>query len=150
MYKKVFQLHSELLKALANPKRLEVVHLLRGHRLTVSDMERMLGIRQANLSQHLMLLRKFGVVRAERRGKAIYYRLAHQNFMRASDALREVLLARLGGQAPSAAASLKVVSDPICGMRLTPASAVATMRRGTTSYYFCGAGCQRQFIAKSH
>ncbi|KKT20898.1 MAG: hypothetical protein UW06_C0051G0006, partial [Parcubacteria group bacterium GW2011_GWE1_43_8] len=40
MYQIVFKRHAELMKALANPKRLEVVHLLRQGQLAVSEMER--------------------------------------------------------------------------------------------------------------
>ena len=146
MYKVVFRQHAQLLKALANPKRLEVVYLLRQGKLTVSDMERMLGIRQANLSQHLMSLRRSGVVAAERRGKEMHYRLAHRNFALASDLLRTVLMERLGGSAARAAGHLKVVTDPVCGMRLTPASASRSLKRLGHTYYFCGAGCEREFV----
>lgn len=149
MFQKVFRQHAQLLKALANPKRLEVVHLLRQGRLTVSDMERMLGIQQANLSQHLMVLRRLGVVAAERNGKEQYYRLAHQNFAKASDLLRAVLMERLGGRAAGAAKQLTVVTDPVCGMRLTPGSASRHLERGGRSYYFCGAGCEREFKHRS-
>jgi ArsR family transcriptional regulator len=145
MYQKVFRQHAELLKALANPKRLEVVQLLKQGSLTVSDMERMLGLAQANLSQHLMVLRRLGVVRAERRGKEKYYHLAHQNFAKASDLLRGVLMERLGGRATAAVKALKVVTDPMCGMHLTPASAAATLNRSGATYYFCGSGCARGF-----
>lgn len=144
----MFKQHAELLKALANAKRLEVVHVLRENRLTVRDMERMLGLRQANLSQHLMVLRRLGVVRAERSGKEMYYRLSHPNFMRASDAIREVLLRRLGGSATRAASLLTVVKDPICGMRLTCASAAGEVKLAGRAYYFCGAGCKREFTLR--
>ncbi|MDP3985849.1 MAG: metalloregulator ArsR/SmtB family transcription factor [Candidatus Veblenbacteria bacterium] len=150
MYQVVFRKHAGLLKALANSKRLEVIHLLRQGRLTVSDMERMLGLRQANLSQHLMVLRKFGVVRAERNGKAMYYRLAHPNFMRASDAIREVLIQNMGGAAARATALLTVVKDPMCGMRLTPVSAAGHVKVGKRTYYFCGTGCAREFKNHQH
>jgi DNA-binding transcriptional ArsR family regulator/YHS domain-containing protein len=145
MYQKVFRQHAQLLKALANPKRLEVVHLLRQGKLTVSDMERMLDLPQANLSQHLIVLRRFCVVAATRRGKEMFYRLAHPNFAGASDLLRTVLLERLGGAAAQAAKQLKVVVDPICGMRLTPASAAGSVVRGGKAYYFCGSGCKNLF-----
>ncbi|HBH16745.1 MAG TPA: hypothetical protein DDW92_00550 [Candidatus Veblenbacteria bacterium] len=133
------------MKALANPKRLEVVHLLRQGQLAVSEMERMLGLRQANLSQHLMVLRRIGVVNTERRGKEIYYSLTHPNFARASELMRVVLMQRLGGQAAKAANQLTVVTDPVCGMRLTPARAAHSYRFHARQYYFCGTGCAKEF-----
>ncbi|KKT13124.1 MAG: Transcriptional regulator, ArsR family [Parcubacteria group bacterium GW2011_GWA1_43_27] len=62
MFNKVLRQHAELLKVLANPKRLEVLYLLRQGELTVSDIELATGMRQANLSQHLMVLRNAGIV----------------------------------------------------------------------------------------
>lgn len=145
MYQTVFKRHAELLKALANPKRLEVVQLLRQAPLTVSNMERMLGLRQANLSQHLMVLRRISVVVAKRKGKEIYYRLAHDNFAKASDLIRTVLIQRLGRRAVRAAKSLQVVTDPVCGMKLIPAIAASYYRKGRRNYFFCGAGCAKEF-----
>jgi len=145
MYKKVFIKHAQLLKALANPKRLEVIQLLRQGKLQVSEMERMLDLPQANLSQHLMILRRWGVVRAQRKGKEMYYSLTHRNFAQASDLLREVLIERLGGRVAVAARALDVVVDPVCQMRLTPRSAAGSLKRGNKTYYFCGSGCERSF-----
>lgn len=145
MFQKVFRQQAELLKALANPKRLEVIHLLQQGELCVGDMERMLGIRQANLSQHLMVLRRIGVVCASRRGKEVSYSLAHQNFSKASNLIREVLIQKLGGIARRAANALTVVTDPVCGMKLTPALAARSLVRSGKTRYFCGAGCAREF-----
>lgn len=145
MYQTVFKRHAELMKALANPKRLEVVHLLKQGQLTVSDMERMLGLRQANLSQHLMVLRRINVVAAKRHGKEIYYSLTHPNFARASELMRVVLMQRLGGQAAKAVRQLTVVVDPVCGMRLTSVAAARSYSMRGRRYYFCGAGCAREF-----
>jgi ArsR family transcriptional regulator len=150
MYQAIFKRHAELMKALANAKRLEVVHLLRQGKLTVSEMVKMLGLRQANLSQQLMVLRKIGVVAAQRRGKEIYYSLTHVNFARASDLLRIILLHRLGGQAAKAARQLKVVTDPVCGMKLTLAAAARHYRVRRRNYYFCGAGCANEFKKQHH
>ncbi len=94
MYHQVFKLHSDLLKALSHPKRLEIVHLLRDQELSVSQIQTMLDLPQANLSQHLMVLREVQVVEFRREGKEIYYQLTHKNFIKASDLLREVLIDR--------------------------------------------------------
>ena len=145
MYTKVFQQHAKLLKALSNPKRLEILQLLRKASLRVGEMGKMLGLPQANLSQHLMVLRRFGVVGTERKGKEIYYHIAHKNFTSAIDLMRGVLFERFGEQTMKAAEQLSVVTDPVCGMRLTPASAAVSVKQNHRSYYFCGAGCKRSF-----
>ena len=92
MYQQVFELHSNLHKAMAHPKRLEIIHLLREKTLTVTEIQSMLDLPQANLSQHLQILRTSGVLNNRKIGKQIYYRLAHENFIKASDLLRDVLV----------------------------------------------------------
>ena len=94
MYYEVFQLHADLLKALSHPKRLEIIHLLRDQELSVNAMQEMLDLPQGNLSQHLMVLREAEVVKTRRNGKQIYYKVAHKNFIKASDAIREILIER--------------------------------------------------------
>jgi len=48
--RKALKAEAHYFRILANPKRLQVIHLLQRGRLTVSDMERMTGMRQSNLS----------------------------------------------------------------------------------------------------
>ena len=71
---------AELLKALAHPVRLQIVHglLTRGCR-NVRCIEAQTGMSQSSFSQHLQRLRTAGVVMAERSGNEVHYRAAsHQ------------------------------------------------------------------------
>lgn len=64
-----------LLKALANESRLAILcELLDGERC-VNELERVVGISQSALSQHLALLRKDRLVQTRREGKTICYSL---------------------------------------------------------------------------
>ena len=67
---------AELLKALAHPLRLEIVHGLMccGCR-NVGCMVSHTGHSQSCVSQHLARLKAAGVVRAERSGNEVYYAL---------------------------------------------------------------------------
>ena len=85
---KVFVIRAHHFRLLANPKRLQVIHLLSKGKFTVSDIERAIGIRQSNLSQHLMILRRAGVVSAERKGRKIYYHLTRPAIFRRHASLR--------------------------------------------------------------
>ena len=68
---------SQLLKALANPVRLRIVHgLLREGCHNVTCMERGLDASQSCISQHLQKLRAAGVVTADRQGNEVYYRVS--------------------------------------------------------------------------
>lgn len=72
-----YERQAELLKALAHPVRLQIVHsLLSMGCRNVRCMEEHVGISQSCISQHLQKLRAAGVVTAERSGNEVYYRAA--------------------------------------------------------------------------
>ncbi len=63
------------LKTLAHEGRLMILcHLATGEK-SVSELEALLGLRQAAVSQMLARLREEGQVGARREGKTVYYRL---------------------------------------------------------------------------
>lgn len=64
------------LRALAEPTRVRILHLLRGGPLCVGDLVDVLGILQPNASRHLAYLRRAQLVEDERRGGWTFYRLA--------------------------------------------------------------------------
>lgn len=67
---------SELLKALASRHRLLILcHLAEGKR-SVGELASVLELRDSTVSQHLALLRRDGLVAAERDGQTIWYSLA--------------------------------------------------------------------------
>lgn len=68
---------AEILHALANPLRLAIVQQISQlSHATVVDLQATLGHEPSMLSNHLRLLRQAGLVRTERAGKFIRYRLA--------------------------------------------------------------------------
>lgn len=67
---------AEVFKVLANPKRLEILDLISHKEKTVSEIIKVLDIRKANASQHLMILRYLNLVTTRRQGKNIFYKLA--------------------------------------------------------------------------
>lgn len=152
MYQEVFKLQANLLKALSNAKRLEIIHLLRDQTLNVSEMIEMLGLPQANLSQHLMVLREEGVVESKKKGKEVFYCLTSKNYIKASDLFRDILIKRHKGGVLADELSLKmsdllpVVIDPICGMRLSPKTAAYANKVEGKPYYFCAEGCMNEFM----
>lgn len=151
MYTQVFKLHSELLKALSHPKRLEILHLLRDDELSVTEIQEMLDLPQANLSQHLMVLRVAAVVNTRRDGKQIYYSLSHKNFIKASDLFRQILIERYKDKPLADEFShrmselVPLVQDPVCGMRVSPKTASYAINYHKHDYYFCASGCLDKF-----
>jgi DNA-binding transcriptional ArsR family regulator len=91
----IYELQAEVLKTLANPRRLEMAHLLADEPMTVGRLADRLGLAQPNVSQHLALMRGAGVVAAEREGREIHYRLADPDFISACGLMRAALQRRL-------------------------------------------------------
>jgi DNA-binding transcriptional ArsR family regulator len=81
---------TDFLKALAHEGRLMMLcHLAKGE-LSVTELEQLLGQRQAAVSQQLARLRLEGLVSTRREGKAIYYRLADARTQRVLDLIYEL------------------------------------------------------------
>ena len=108
-------LQAEVLKTLANPRRLEILHALAHGPIEVGRLATHIGASQPNVSQHLAVLRSAGVVDAERLGREVRYRLSDPDVMRACGLMRGVLerrigrLAQLSQQAAADPASAEVV-----------------------------------------
>lgn len=64
---------STLLKALANEKRLMIVCVLCKGEKNVGDLEKIIGLSQSALSQHLARLRRDNIVGTRRDAQTIYY-----------------------------------------------------------------------------
>jgi ArsR family transcriptional regulator len=92
-------LQAEVLKTLASPRRLEIIHRLAQGPCEVGRLAEEIGASQPNISQHLSVLRAAGIVDAERDGREVRYRLADDDVIVACNLMRGVLqrrLARLG------------------------------------------------------
>lgn len=73
--KETYERNALIYKILANPKRLEILNLLKQKELPVEQILKVVKIPKANLSQHLALLRHNRLVRVRREGKRIFYRI---------------------------------------------------------------------------
>ncbi len=87
----LFQLHASVCKGLADPKRLLIINALRDGELAVNEICAQLELAQANVSQHLSILRDKGLVRTRRDGQSVYYSLTSEKIITAMDLLREVM-----------------------------------------------------------
>ena len=93
----IFKMQADICKTMSDPKRLMIVHELRLGELSVGELTSRLGLPQANISQHLSLMRKRGVVTTRREGTTIFYRLASEKIAEACDIVRCVLAEQLEG-----------------------------------------------------
>ena len=92
---RVFQLHAEVCKTLANPWRLKLIELLRHGERPLKELVEATGIPLANVSQHLNLMKTAGVVQARREGSRSFYRLANPKMLKAFDLIREILFEQM-------------------------------------------------------
>ena len=88
-------LQADVMRTLANPRRLEILHRLAIGPCEVGRLADDLGISQPNVSQHLAVLRSAGMVDADRTGREVRYRIADPDVIIACGIMRAVLERRL-------------------------------------------------------
>jgi ArsR family transcriptional regulator len=91
----IYELQAEVLRTLAHPRRLEIVHRLAEGPSEVTRLAEEMGITQPNLSQHLAIMRSAGVVEGDRIGREVRYRLTDPDIVNACGLMRDVLERRL-------------------------------------------------------
>lgn len=96
--KKIFELHADVCKALGHPLRIEVIDLLQEKELCFSDILEVTGGLKSNLSQHLSVMTKKGILKMRRDGQSNYYSLSSKKVAQACQLMREVLIDSLKKQ----------------------------------------------------
>jgi DNA-binding transcriptional ArsR family regulator len=71
-----------VLRALNHKLRQQIIKILEENsRMTVTDLYIMLRLEQSVASQHLAILRRAGILKTERDGKYIYYRVNEERVL---------------------------------------------------------------------
>lgn len=94
----LIEMQARICHVLSSPRRLEVLYALRDGEVSAGDLARLLDTSQANVSQHLALMRQHGLVTGRKDGQTMYYRLVSREVLAACDAVRRVLLEQLTRQ----------------------------------------------------
>ena len=84
-------LHSNICKALGDPKRIQILYALDEQPRNVSSLASTLDIPQPTISRHLAILRQRSLVVAERDGQMVIYRLADRRIIDVLDSMRTIL-----------------------------------------------------------
>jgi rhodanese-related sulfurtransferase len=87
-----YRLWAQLVKAIANPHRLEIIDLLRQAPWSVEDIAMETNLSVANASQHLPQLKKAGLVSIRREGNHIFYRLDNEKACELLTGLKDLAL----------------------------------------------------------
>ena len=151
MYQKLFGLQETVFRTIASRKRLEIIQLLQQRELTVSEITQMLGIKQANVSQHLSELRQAKLVSSRKEATTVYYQLADERIACACNEIKSFIedTYPLDGQMKTMLHDnegiFPVAIDPVCHMRISRPYASYAAAHNDTTYYFCGKGCHDTF-----
>lgn len=78
---KVFKKVAEYFGLLADPTRLRILSCLCGAERPVNEVVANIGLTQANVSRHLNILYRAGVVERRREGNSVFYRVVDPNFV---------------------------------------------------------------------
>ncbi len=95
MSDRVFKLHVDVCRVLGNASRIRIIEILQEGERSVGELAETLGLRQANVSQHLAVMRNKGVLRTRKVGTSIYYSVSNPKIVQACDLMRQVLLEQL-------------------------------------------------------
>lgn len=87
---KIYTILAKLVKAMANPHRLEIIDLLSQAERSVEDIALQTNMSIANASQHLQTLKAANLVEVRRDGNFIHYRLANDHIYRSWKDLRSI------------------------------------------------------------
>ena len=72
-------------QALSEPTRLRILSLLREGERNVGELAQLCDYTSANISRHLAVLSKHGLVARENRGTSVYYRIADDSVYQLCD-----------------------------------------------------------------
>jgi DNA-binding transcriptional ArsR family regulator len=79
-----------LLKAMSNPARLVILCQIAEGERSVGELERVVGLSQSGISQHLAVLRRESVVSSRRVRQTVYYTLASDDVVALMATLHKV------------------------------------------------------------
>lgn len=80
---------AELLKAIGHPVRLCIVRGLAEHSSNVTRMQECMCLTQPTVSKHVGILKARGIIKGERRGPEVIYKLVDDDVMKIVLLLRE-------------------------------------------------------------
>ena len=75
------RMQAEFSKAMAHPRRINILRDLKSGEKKVTELAKLTGLPQANVSQHLAILRQFGLLSARRAGTNVYYAISERRIV---------------------------------------------------------------------
>jgi len=86
---------ANVFQALSHPTRIAIIEALRDGELSAGAIQELLSVEQANLSQHLAILRARQLVFNRKEGNQVFYSLRHPVLIQVLDIMRSYFQAHL-------------------------------------------------------
>ena len=86
---------ASVFQALAHPTRIAILEVLREGEMPAGAIQELLGVEQANISQHLAILRSRQIVNSRKQGNQVFYSLRSKVLIKVLDLMRQYFQAHL-------------------------------------------------------
>ena len=107
VHDEIYERQAEICAALASPVRLRILDLLAEGERTATELQGELELPKSNLSQHLTVLKRAGILRSRAEGRCLHLSLALPEVKQACALVRQVLASQIREQAALAKALKK-------------------------------------------
>lgn len=84
-------LHNNICQAVGDPKRIQIMYALHTQACNVTGLAELLDMPQPTVSRHLALLKQRGLVKNERDGASVIYRLSDDRIIEVLETMRHIL-----------------------------------------------------------
>ncbi len=82
---------ANIFRALSHPTRIAILEVLRDRELSARTIQEKLGLEQANLSQHLAILRSHQIVVNRKDGNQVFYSIRNPVLVQVLDIMRQYI-----------------------------------------------------------
>ena len=89
------QFKASIFQALAHPTRIAILEVLREGEMPAGAIQERLGVEQANVSQHLSILRSRQIVTSRKQGNQVFYSLRNKVLIKVLDLMRQYFQSHL-------------------------------------------------------
>jgi ArsR family transcriptional regulator len=91
----IYDVKAQFFKTLGHPARIRVLEILAGGPRSVSELQPDVGLESSHLSQQLAVLRKAGVVQAERQGSSMIYSVTDPQIFELLSVAKQIIITSL-------------------------------------------------------
>ena len=95
MQDKLREYKASIFQAMSHPTRIAILEVLRDRELSARAIQERLGVEQANLSQHLAILRTRQIVKSRKDGNQVFYSIRNPMLVEVLDIMRRYFQANL-------------------------------------------------------